>query len=90
MIELVPFFFLVLYLIPFMVAVARNHDLPGGVLVVNLLLGWTVVGWLGALVWALGPTHATWTTPPRARDGLPDVVRARHVMPRILDSGTRE
>lgn len=36
-----------------------------GVLLVNLLLGWTVLGWLGALVWVLldrvrDPERETW------------------------------
>ncbi len=41
------------YLVPFMLAAARDHDQVVGVLLLNVLLGWTGIGWLAALVWAL-------------------------------------
>ena len=43
----------VAYFIPSMVAGLRSHPRPGLVFLVNLFLGWTVVGWLAALAWAL-------------------------------------
>lgn len=52
MIELLPFFLLVTYLVPFLVAALRGHDAAPLVLVANLLLGWTGVGWLAVLAWA--------------------------------------
>ena len=42
----VPYFF------PFIVAALRGHHNTGGVFIVNLLLGWTLVGWIIALVMA--------------------------------------
>jgi hypothetical protein len=51
MIELVPLFLFILYIVPFLVAAARGHQSPAGVLVANLLIGWTIVGWLGLLIW---------------------------------------
>ena len=42
---------LFLYFIPAMVA--RKHKNHPAILVLNLLLGWTVLGWIGALIWAL-------------------------------------
>jgi hypothetical protein len=44
-----------LYLAPFMVAARNDHERIGGVLAVNLLLGWTGIGWLVALRWARRP-----------------------------------
>jgi len=44
---------LIVYLIPSFVAVARNHDNRFAIGALNLVLGWTVVGWIGALVWAI-------------------------------------
>ena len=41
-----------IYFIPSIVAWARQCRRIGGVFVVNLFLGWTVLGWIGALVWA--------------------------------------
>ena len=31
----------------------RDHLSQGGIIVLNLLLGWTVLGWVGALIWAV-------------------------------------
>ena len=42
------------YLVPFTVAAARNHPQVHGVLALNLLAGWTGVGWVVCLLWA-GP-----------------------------------
>ena len=50
--------FWVIYFIPSIVAVRRNHRSKGGIMVLNLLLGWTFIGWIGALVWSLSwPGH---------------------------------
>jgi len=47
-----------IYFIPSMVAVKRNHRSKGGIMALNLLLGWTFFGWIGALVWSLSwPGH---------------------------------
>lgn len=43
-----------LYLAPSFLAVVRHTTGAGGVFVVNLLLGWTVIGWIVALAWAAG------------------------------------
>lgn len=40
------------YFVPAIVAFVRNHRNRGAIFVLNLLLGWTVLGWVGALVWA--------------------------------------
>jgi hypothetical protein len=42
-----------LYLLPAIVAAIRKHQSFGGIFILNLLLGWTVLGWIVALVWAL-------------------------------------
>lgn len=42
-----------IYFTPFLVAKKRNHRNAGGILVLNLFFGWTLVGWVGALCWAL-------------------------------------
>ena len=43
---------LFLYLIPSIVANQRNHNNEGAICILNLLLGWTLVGWVLSLVWA--------------------------------------
>jgi hypothetical protein len=42
------------YFLPTIVAVARHYRSTGSVVVVNLLLGWTVIGWVVALAMAFG------------------------------------
>lgn len=44
---------MLVYFIPSFVAVARNHDKRFPIFALNLVLGWTVIGWIGALVWSL-------------------------------------
>ena len=46
------------YLTPFIVAARMEHARIGGVLALNLALGWTGIGWIAALWWALRPCAA--------------------------------
>ena len=43
---------LALYFSPGIVAATRSHPNRMPIFLVNLFLGWTIVGWVGALVWA--------------------------------------
>ena len=43
----------ILYFLPAIIAFARSKRDAGAILVLNLLLGWTAIGWIIALVWAL-------------------------------------
>jgi hypothetical protein len=45
-------FLLGLYFLPSMVAAMRSHRQSTAICMLNLFLGWTVLGWVGALVWA--------------------------------------
>jgi len=47
-----------LYLLPWLSAVLRGHHNHLPILALNLVLGWTVLGWIVALVWsASGGRH---------------------------------
>jgi hypothetical protein len=46
------FFFIALYIYFIPAIVGRKHDEAIAIAVLNLLLGWTLVGWVLALVWA--------------------------------------
>jgi hypothetical protein len=41
------------YWLPSFVAVARGHQNWWAIVTCNLFLGWTVLGWIFALVWSL-------------------------------------
>jgi len=43
----------VFYFLPAIVAFARSKRDAVSILVLNVLLGWTMIGWVIALVWAL-------------------------------------
>lgn len=41
------------YFVPTLMAYVRGHPRLGAIFLVNLLLGWTVFGWVAAMVWSL-------------------------------------
>ena len=43
---------LLLYMAPSFVAGLRHHKNTNAITVLNLLTGWTLIGWVAALVWA--------------------------------------
>ena len=45
-----------MYMLPAIVAHRRKHASAGGITVLNLLLGWTMLGWVLSLVWACSAT----------------------------------
>jgi hypothetical protein len=48
----------VVYFVPSMLARARRHGRMAGIFWLNLALGWTLIGWMLTLVWALSNPHA--------------------------------
>ena len=50
---------LVLYLLPTIIAYKREHVNKGIILLINFLLGWTFLGWVGCLVWAFIDTDGS-------------------------------
>lgn len=41
-----------LYFLPWLIALSRHHNNAVAIFFLNLLLGWTLVGWVVALVWS--------------------------------------
>ncbi|QKM64710.1 hypothetical protein DCO17_05355 [Polynucleobacter tropicus] len=41
------------YFLPFAIAFNRKRANTGAIFVLNLFLGWSLIGWVVALVWAL-------------------------------------
>jgi hypothetical protein len=85
------FFFVgvALYFLPTIIAVARRKTNLAGILLVNFFLGWSVIGWIVALVWALSTERVDqvafaqtssipqWTQRFCSRCGKPDLAGAR-------------
>jgi hypothetical protein len=46
-------FLVLLYFLPSFVAVVRKKRNKNAILLLNLLLGWTIIGWIVALIWSV-------------------------------------
>lgn len=46
-------FTLVMYFLPTIIAFLRKHNQRGAIFLLNFLLGWTVIGWIVSIVWAM-------------------------------------
>ena len=57
---------LAFYFLPTIIANSRNVHSRGGILMLNLFLGWTFIGWVVALNWALtaAPAYYGYMRPP--------------------------
>lgn len=45
------------YFAPFLIAAMRGHRQAAAIGALNLLLGWTMLGWVAAFVWSLTDTR---------------------------------
>lgn len=53
---------IVLYFLPAIIAYKRGHANKGMILVLDVLLGWTFLGWAGCLIWAFIDTDGSKTS----------------------------
>lgn len=42
-----------MYFLPWIVSLSRKHNNSGAIAVLNLLLGWTIAGWIAAMIWSM-------------------------------------
>ena len=47
-----------MYFLPFVIAKVRKHHQSDAILMTNLLLGWTGIGWIVALIWSATAVQA--------------------------------
>lgn len=55
------------YFLPSLIASRRNHHNMGSIFILNLLAGWTALGWIGALVWSFTSQPAAPARPEARR-----------------------
>jgi hypothetical protein len=60
---------LILYLLPAILALVRSHPHRWAILVVNVCFGFSVLGWLIALIWALSDPGAAVAGPAVHQSG---------------------
>ncbi len=53
---------LALYFLPAIIAYNRKHSNKGIILLLDFLIGWTLLGWVGCLIWAFLDTDQRITT----------------------------
>jgi hypothetical protein len=46
-----------LYFLPTVIALANNHPQTPLIVLIDVLLGWTFLGWLAALIWSVIPNR---------------------------------
>jgi hypothetical protein len=46
-----------LYFLPTIIAFRRDRHNKGAILVLNLFLGWSVIGWVISMVWAVSSSQ---------------------------------
>lgn len=44
---------IVIYFLPTIIAYERGHKNAFAILVLNILLGWSIIGWVIALIWSV-------------------------------------
>lgn len=59
---LILLFALAVYLIPTIIAFTRGHASKWGIGVLNIVLGWSLVFWVVALIWSLSNKGQSQTT----------------------------
>jgi hypothetical protein len=60
---------LLLYFVPSVIGFSRKHQNAAAILMLNIFLGWTVLGWIACLVWSVTAVQ------PQYRDERIVVVR---------------
>jgi hypothetical protein len=85
------------YFLPALVASHRKNPNATAIFVLNLLLGWSVIGWVIALVWAFtgenrnGATNRRsliYTCPYCSEEVLPAAIKCRHCGSEIAPTAT--
>ena len=49
----------VAYFVPAWIAAHRKHPQAAAIFILNFLLGWTILGWIAALIWSATAVEKT-------------------------------
>lgn len=84
-------FLAIIYFAPSVIAILRGHLNMGALITLNILLGWTVLGWIAALVWSLAnrpaPVVVNNPEPPETPDPVDQhLMTAKRHLENIFDA----
>ena len=63
---------LAVYFIPSLIAFRKKHINKVGILLLNIFLGWTLVGWVAALIWSIYKKTPTYPQYPQYPSNIPN------------------
>lgn len=89
--NLLPFLllYLLIYILPSLIAYIRSMHNRNKILLVNMLLGWTVVGWIVSLIWAVSQKQPSVSSNLAADEGWNEVIetaKSNGITPQRLKS----
>lgn len=58
-------FLLAFYFLPWIIAEIRHSRHSGAIFAIDLFFGWTVLGWIAALIWAIAEKQEEIPVPDR-------------------------
>ena len=64
----VAFIWLAIYFIPIIIAYIRRHNNFVAICLLNIFTGWTFLGWLASLLWALNSDTESYIPPAEDED----------------------
>lgn len=76
-----------LYLLPGQVSWWRKHPSKWAIIVTNIVFGWTMIGWVVALIWALGKKESVVMVPATGASGKSASEKIAEAKS-LLDTGT--
>jgi hypothetical protein len=74
--------------LPSIIAFARGHTKRRAILMLNVLLGWTIIGWIAALVWSVRGFEKTEPPAPAVSIRERSIANAERLANDILQSGS--
>jgi hypothetical protein len=54
------------YFIPTIIGIVRKHPQIAPIIIINVLLGWTIICWIVALIWSVASFSREVSAPPSA------------------------
>ena len=87
MMSVLVFFSAVPYLVPTGIAAYRDHPEKTAIFLINLFLGWTIIGWIVALVWSCTGRPTLYHVATLGDEAGPDGLKLQGRDPRIDSYG---